>query len=428
MIAIGAAFAMIVALAVLTAFGVQVAIALGLVSVTAVYAATGDWQVVSRFIVAAVYDGLRNDVIIAIPLFMLMGEFIARSGAVSDIFAAASRRWSARPGGALLAASVGNALYSFVSGSSVGGSAGFSRIAMIELVRRGHDRALSMGTLAGASALGMLLPPSVLMLAWSILGRQPAGTIFLAMLVPGLLVAIGFVISVLGHKAPPAPRPDPQAAPAPPIAVGLVGLAALFVIVGGVGLRVISAAEAASLGAAIGLAMALAKGMRPAGIVDSILVVGRACAPILMLILAALLYAQALALTGAGAAVTAALLGLGAAGAIAAMLVIWLVLVIMFDALSAIVLTAALFIPVGAGVGLDGAALGVLGVLVAEAAALAPPLGLLVFTTKAAAGDETTAVADIFRHVWPLLAILTVVVLLVAAFPKIATWLPLLIR
>lgn len=432
MIGIGAATAIFVAMAVLIAFGVQVAIALGIVSLAAIYGATGSWQEVSRLIAVTAYDGLRTDIIIAIPLLMLMGEFIARSGAVTDIFRATCRTLRHLRGGVALAATIGNSLSAFAAGSSTAGAAGFSRISYGELRRRGDDRATSLGTIASAAALGMLLPPSVLMVTWSILTRQPAGALFLAILVPALLVVVAFGVSVrvagTALNTSNVPKDGPVTTSLPRVWTSLIGIAlAVAVVIVGSGTRVLSVAEAASLGAAIGLALAISRGMRPATIVEAILVAGRASAPILVLIFAALLYAQALAVTGAGAAVQAALAGLGTAAALAVMIAIWLVLVTVLDALSAVALTAALFVPAAATLGIDPLALAVIGVLVLEGAPLVPPLGLLVFTTRAAVSEDGVSVFDIFRHVLPMVAILIAATLMVAIVPKVAIWLPYLV-
>ena len=429
MTGIGAAALMIAALTVLVAFGVQVAIALGVVSVVAVFAVAGEWQAVLRLIVTATRDGLRSEVFIAIPLFMLMGEFIARSGAVSDIFRAAARALRAVPAGPALAGVIGNALFSFAAGSSTAGAAGFTRIAHAQLRRHGYDRALSLGTLASASALGMLLPPSVLMVTWGILGGQPVGAIFLAMLIPAVLIALGFAGSVLiGGSAKTIPDEQADALPGS-IWGSLIGIVlALAAVLGGIGAGVVSPAEAASIGAAIGLVMALGKGMRPGAIVEAILAVGRTCAPILLLIFAALLYAQALAVTGAGPVLIASLAGFGAAPALAVMFAIWLALATILDSLSAVALTAAVFVPATAALGFDPLAIAVIGIIVLEAAPLVPPLGFLAFAARAAAEESGVAVFDVFMSILPFLAVLLAAVALVVVFPGVATWLPHYVR
>lgn len=415
---------MFVALAVLIAFGVQVAVALGVVGVVAVFAATGEWQAVSRVIVTAAYDGLRAESLIAIPLFMLMGEFIIRSGAVADLFQTASHALRSIPAGTALAGAIGNALYAFAAGGATAGAAGFTRLSHAELRRRGYDRAFSLATLASASALGMLLPPSVLMVTWGILGGQPVGAIFLAMLTPAVLVVLGFT-AVLVTGAPKAASAEQAAASAPLVPGSLIGIVLMFVaVLGGIGARLLSPAEAASVGAAIGLAMALGKGMRPGAIVEAILVVGRASAPILLLIFAALIFAQALVVTGAGPATRDAIAGLGPAPALAVMVAVWLALATILDSLSAVALTVTFFVPAAAALGIDPLAFAVLGVLAVEAGPLVPPLGLLVFAVKAAADENGVAVLEIFRHVLPFLAILLAAALLVAVLPKVAIWLP----
>ncbi len=198
----------------------------------------------------------------------------------------------------------------------------------------------------------------------------------------------------------------------------------LIVILGGIGTRLLTPVEAASVGVVIGLSMALRKGMRLPAIVEAILVVGRASAPILLLIFTAQLYAQALAVTGAAAAIGDALAGLGVGLGLATMVAVWLILSIVLDQLSIMALTVALFAPAAARLGIDPLAFAVLGVITLEAAQLIPPFGLLVFTAKAAVADDGVALPDIFRHVLPFLSIMLVLVLLLAAFPTIATWLP----
>jgi len=417
---------MLVALAILIAFGVQIAVALGVVSIAAVYVVTGEGQAVSRLLAATAYSGLRAEVLIAIPLFTLMGEFIVRSGAVTDLYRAARHALHAAPGGALLAAGISNALHAFAAGSSTSGAAGFSRAPYEDLRRCGYDRALSLGSLASASSLGMLLPPGVLMLTWAILGGLPAGAIFLAMLVPALLIVAGFAATVmLAGGSRGAGRDTKTVGRRSRSWLSLTGIALVFVaVLGGIGTRALSPAEAASVGAAIGLVMALGKGMRPAAIVEAILVAGRASAPILLLIFAALIFAQALAVTGAGAAIQAMIAGLGRAPALAVMIAIWLVLATALEPMSAAALTVTVFVPVAVAIGFDPLAFAALGIVVLEAAALVPPLGLLAFTTKAAVDDDSVAVLDIFRHVLPFLAVLLAAILIVALVPKVAIWLP----
>jgi tripartite ATP-independent transporter DctM subunit len=413
-------------LVVLVAVGVQIAVALGVVAVLGLWWGTGDWHAAATILAGAAYDGLRQPAYLVIPLLMLTGELIARSGAATDVFHVLRRQFRDLPAGAALAAMMGQGLYSFVSGASASSAAGFTRITYPALKGDGYEGATALGLLAGSAAFGALIPPSVLLTVWGLLAHLPTGALFLAAIVPAILAAVLIAAVILSVFSKPAGSKSHQAEPLPPHAIeSAMGLVvALIVVLGSIGTRLLTPVEAASVGAVIGLLMALRKGMRLPAIVEAILVVGRMSAPILLLIFAAQIYAQALALTGAGAVIAQALAGLGLGLGLATMVAIWLILSIVLDQLSIMALTVALFAPAAALVGIDPLAFAVLGVIALEAAQLLPPFGLLVFTVKAAAEDDGVTLPDIFRHVLPFLAVMLVLALLLATFPAIATWLP----
>ena len=425
MIGIGGATFLIAGLVVLVACGVQIAVALGIVGVLGVYLASGDWHAAASMLAAAAYDGLRQPAFLVIPLLMLMGEFIARSGAITDVFRLLGRELRGVPGGAALAAMIGQALYAFATGASASSAAGFTRVTYPALKRDHYDGATALGVLASSAAFGALIPPSVLLAAWGLLAHQPLGALFLAAVVPAILMAI-FFAAMTASARPVAGAAAAAEQPLPPHAVeSAMGIAVtLIVILGGIGTRLLTPLEAASVGAVIGLLMALRAGMRLPAIVEAILVVGRASAPILLLIFAAQIFGQALAVTGLGAAIERAMAGFGLGLGLATMIAIWLILSIVLDQLSIMALTVAVFSPVAMRLGIDPLAFAVLGVITLEAAQLIPPFGLLVFTVKAGTADDGAALPDIFRHVLPFVLIMLAVVLLLAAFPEIALWLP----
>ena len=133
-----------------------------------------------------------------IPLFMLMGEFIGKSGSVTDVYRGINRLLKRIPGRLAIATVVGNALFSFVTGVSIASAAAFSRIAYPEMKRFGYHRGFALGSIAGSSCLGMLIPPSVLMIVWGILTEQSIGQLFAAGVLPGLLLAALFIVYVIG--------------------------------------------------------------------------------------------------------------------------------------------------------------------------------------------------------------------------------------
>src|SRR5919106_6819536 len=185
-------------LLVMVAMGVHIAVALGMASALGIYLVTGNFAGVERMLASTAYEALRDYVFAVIPLFMLMGEFIARSGAVTDVYQAINRGLSRIPGRLALATVLGNALFSLVTGVSIASAAAFSRISYPEMRRHGYHRGFALGTVAGSSCLGMLIPPSVLMIVWGILTEKSIGALFLAGVIPGVMVAGMFCLYILG--------------------------------------------------------------------------------------------------------------------------------------------------------------------------------------------------------------------------------------
>src|SRR3990172_1281764 len=178
--------------------GVHIAVALGITAALGIYLMQGDIEVVRIFIANTAYEALRDYVFAVIPLFMLMGDFLAKCGAATDLFALINRitRWV--PGRLAIATVFANAVFAFVTGVSIAAAAAFSRIAYPEMKRYGYDRKFALGCIAGSACLGMLIPPSVLMIVWGVLTEQAIGKIFIAGIVPGFLVVGFYCAYILG--------------------------------------------------------------------------------------------------------------------------------------------------------------------------------------------------------------------------------------
>ena len=193
---VSTAIILIVSLVGLVVIGVHIAIALGMTSALGIWLVTGqDWNAfntVKVMLAAKAYEGIRDYVFAVIPLFMLMGEFIGKSGAITDVYRGINSMLSKLPGRLAIATVFGNALFSFVTGVSIASAAAFSRIAYPEMKRHGYHKGFALGTVAGSSCLGMLIPPSVLMIVWGILTENSIGKIFLAGVLPGLLLTTLF--------------------------------------------------------------------------------------------------------------------------------------------------------------------------------------------------------------------------------------------
>jgi C4-dicarboxylate transporter DctM subunit len=440
---------LILTLLVLVAFGVHIAIALGIASALGIYMVTGSFTVVTKMLGSTAYEALRDYVFAVIPLFMLMGEFIGRSGAVTDVYRGINRSLRRIPGRLAIATVLGNALFSFVTGVSIASAAAFSRISYPEMKRHGYDRAFALGTVAGSSCLGMLIPPSVLMIVWGILTEKSIGQIFLAGVIPGIMIAglycvyalvvaivqphkvgaadgQGRAVSTVGAAQVGVIDDDAESSPMQAWGSGLGIALVVIAVLGGIWFGVFTPTEGAGAGAFIGLVMAILKGMRWRGIVDSILSVGRTSAPILVLLVTAQLYSRSLAMTGVTNAIQDLFLGSGLAPGLIllAMVLVWFLLGMVIDSISIMLLTATIFEPIAIKLGFDPIAFAIIGILAIEAGLLTPPFGLIVYTVKAAVDDDDISVWQIFHASTPYWVIMLIGVLLLVMFPKIATWLP----
>jgi len=438
---------LIVCLLVMVAMGVHIAVALGMTSALGVFLVTGgNFNVVLNMLASTAYESLRSYEFAVIPLFMLMGEFIGKSGAVADVYQAIQRGLRRLPGRLAVATLLGNAIFSFVTGVSIASAAAFSRIAYPEMKRFGYHHGFALGAIAGSSCLGMLIPPSVLMIVWGLLTERSIGQIFLAGVLPGLLLVSLFIIYVVTmavlrpgvvgggnektlQEAEAQERDSTPTASAGQVWGSAIGIIMVIVaVLGGIWFGVFTPTEGAGAGAFIGLVMAYAKGMRYRGMIDSILSVGRTSAPILLLLVAASLYSRTLAMTGVSNAIQNVFLGTEMLPwmILAVMVGIWFILGMVIDSISIMLLTVTIFEPIAVSLGYDPIAFAIVGIIAIEAGLLTPPFGLLVYTVKAAIQDEDDGISimQIFRSSTPYWFIMLVAMIAIANFPQIATYLP----
>lgn len=448
MFEINTAILLVVSLVGLVAIGVHIAIALGITSALGIWLVTGaDWYAfgtVQTMLAATAYEAIRAYVFAVIPLFMLMGEFIGKSGTVTDVYRGINRLLRKIPGRLAIATVVGNALFSFVTGVSIASAAAFSRIAYPEMKRFGYHRGFALGSIAGSSCLGMLIPPSVLMIVWGILTEQSIGQLFAAGIFPGLLLAFLFIayVFVFALLRPAAvgiksgieetagkSGSDDEEVSTPQFLVSLVGIILVIVaVLGGIWFGIFTPTEGAGAGALIGLALGIIKGMRFREIINSILSVGRTSAPILLLLVTAALYSRTLAMTGLANAIEGVFLGSGMASwmIVGVMVLIWFALGMIIDSISIMLLTAAIFAPIAVQIGYDPIAFAIIAIIAIEAGLLTPPFGLLVYTVKAAISSEgeDVPILEIFKSSTPYWIMMLVGMVLIINFPEIATYLP----
>ena len=439
-------FTLVSVLLVLVFSGVHIAISLGLTSMLGIYLMTGQIDTVLSFSSNTAYEALRDYIFAVIPLFMLMGEFLARSGSATDLFALMNKTLKRIPGRLGVATVLANAIFAFITGVSIAAAAAFSKIAYPEMRRHGYERKFSLGCIAGSACLGMLIPPSVLMIVWGVLTEMSIGSLFIAGIIPGMLVVVLFVGYIIwvsvrhpervgeGNVLPETQQSARDAndmlesKDMTALVTSTMGLLLLIVLVlGGIWLGVFTPTEGAGVGATLALLLALVRGMKMSEMFAAILSVGRTAAPLLLLLVAAQLYSRVLAMTGVTGATKDFFLssGLSPFLILGLMVLVWFILGCIIDSISIILLTVPVFAPLAMALGFDPLAFAIIGILAIETGLLTPPFGILVFTVKAAVPDEKDLTpAEIFRGAGPFWLVLITAIVFIAVFPQIASWLP----
>lgn len=418
----------------LVLLGVHLAVALASVSFIGVFWMMGSVDIAFSILGTTAYEALRKDIFIIIPLFVLMGDFVSRSGSANDLYALCNRAFRRLPGCLGVATVAGNAIFAAITGVSIAAAATFSRIAYPEMVALGYSKRFSLGTVAGSACLGMLIPPSILMIVWAVLTEQSIGALFIAGLIPGLILALFFcgycvLYAIRNPDCAPAQTESLDADPAVVRRQAMGGMAILGligVVIGGIWGGFLTPTEAAGFGAIGAFALGMAKGMTWRDALDAVYSAGRTTAPIMILLVAASMYSRLLAMGGATQVIGELLFSVSdsAIVVVGIIFVVWMLLGMFIDSTSIILLTVPIFAPVASTIGLDPLAFAIFGILVIEAGLLTPPFGILVFTVKAAVPDTDVTLGDIFKGAIPFWILILGVAVMCIAWPQICTWLP----
>lgn len=399
------------------------------------YAGLAGGGVLLNYLDATPWHLFANYTLTTIPLFVLMGAFAERGGLARDLFAAAGALIGHRRGGLAMSALLGCTVFGAVCGSSVATTATMGRAALPELRRLGHAPGFATGMLAVGGTLGVLIPPSVVLVVYAISTEQNIARLFMAALVPGLLAALLYlgVIALLVRRAP-ARFPAAPRAPAGSVGPALRGVlpvaGILVAVVGGIYGGVFTPTESAAVGCVLTLAVGLARGgLDRAGLAAALLQAAETTGMIFLILLGAEVFNAFLALSGLPelAAEGIAGAGLPAYGVLAGLLLCYVVLGAVMDEMAMLLLTLPVFFPVVTALdfGLPPEEVpiwfGVLVLTVVGMGLTAPPVGLNVFVVSAIARD--VPVADTYRGVLPFLAADLLRLALCVTFPVLSLWL-----
>jgi tripartite ATP-independent transporter DctM subunit len=367
-----------------------------------------------------------------IPLFLLMGQFAGLGGMSQALFKAANSWMGHRRGGVAMAAIGACAGFGAICGSSLATAATMGQVALPELRRYGYSGALATGTLAAGGTLGILIPPSVVLVIYAILAEQNIAKLFLSAFVPGVLAAIGYMIAISIYV-----RLYPESAGASPRAPYSERFRALFdvwpvllvffAVVGGIYFGWFTPTEGAAIGAAgTGLIALVKGGLTPRTFIHSVLATAAATGMIFFIVFGASMYNGFLALSQVPQEIAAYISGQGFNPwmVLIAILVIYLVLGCVMDSLSMILLTIPIFFPIVSvldfGLTPEEFAIwfGILVLIVVEVGLITPPVGMNLFVINSMAKD--TPISHTYRGVTPfVLADITRTAILVM-FPAIS--------
>ena len=421
--------------------GMHIGVALAAVSFIGVYMITGRMSVAASLLQSTAYSGLADYAFAVIPLFVVMGLFAMRAGVVRDLFDAAETVTRRIHGGIGVSTVFANAVFAAVTGVSVASAAVFSKIAVPEMNRLGYDRRFGLGIVAASALLGMLLPPSVLMIIYGVLTEQSIGRLFAAGIGPGLLVTAALILSiVLRVRARPQLAGEESAArargevrnPLSPTQIltkmGPIG-ALIFLVLGGIYGGFFTPTEAGAIGAVGALLLAVVKRrFTGTALLETLLDTGKACGAIFFLLITAQMYSRMLTLSRLPDTLTMWATGLEVPAIVVVLLfvVVLLVLGCIIDSVSILLLTMPIMVPVIMNLGYDPIWFGMVAILTIELGLITPPFGMVVFAMRASLA-EPVPVEEIFRGILPFFAVLLFALALVIAFDDISLFFPRLI-
>ena len=421
-------------LLILILLSVPIVLALGTASFFGLAYLVGNFDVAVSLLSNTAYESIRSYIFAVIPLFVLMGELISKSGAAKDLYVLINNSLNKLPGRLSLATVMGNAVFGAVTGVSIASAAAFSRIAYPEMVKHNYNKTVALGSIAGSASLGMLIPPSILLIVWGVIAEISIGKLFVAGVIPGILLALMFAVFIIIY-AIIKPELFGESKKVSEIkykstksemfgAMGVIIL--IFVVLGGIWFGVFTPTESAGIGALFALILAIIKKTSWQDIGAAVLETGKISAPILFLLIAAQMYARLLAMGGISEVVQGFFTAFGNDfyTVLIIMVLTWFILGMFVDSVSIILLTVPLFTPIAGSLGYDPIAFAIIGIVAIEAGLLTPPLGLCVYTVKGSVSDPEATLGKIFLGSIPYWIILIILVFLIAFFPGLATWLP----
>lgn len=426
--------------------GIPVGVAMLGAALLGLWALSGG-RVVTSTMKAVVFDSTASWSFSVIPMFILMGMILWKSGLTATAFETARRWLGWMPGGLAVATTFAGAALAAASGSTIGITHALGRVSIPEMLKSNYSPQLAVGSVAAAGTLGQIIPPSLLLVVYAGAASVPVGQQLLAGVVPGIILAVSFAIMIVGRaiiNPSLAPRADMSGITWPMRIRSLTGIIPLmivvFVVIGGLFAGVFTATEAGVFGMFTALLFGVIHQFRLGAnwreiigmLRESLVGTLTGTASVFLLILGVTVLTRAMALSQVPntLAQTIVEMGLGREQLLLILVLVYLFLGMFMDTLAMMLLTIPVLLAPLVAVGVDPLWFGVFIVVMAEVGLLTPPLGVLTFIVHRIASDPATnlgkpiSLTTVFKGVAPFAGTAILVVLLLIFVPDIVTWLP----
>lgn len=410
--------------------GVHITVALMVCSFLGVWLIKGDAGLAAKLLGTAATDSIATYDLAVIPLFVLMGLLINATPLATDAFRVANYLMRRVRGGVGIATVLGNAVLSAVTGVTIASVAIFSKIAVPQMMSLGYRPRFAVGLVAGSGVLGMMIPPSLLIIIYCLLTEQSVGKMFIAAVGPGILLTAMLCVAVLlmAWKWPSFAGKPHTADEVPDMSRGeilraILPLALLiFATFGGLYGGLFTSTEAGAVGALGAFLIAAFGGhLKGPAIRRILLETGASTSAICILIIAANMYSRLIAISGMPAAFTdwLAHANLGFYALVFCYIALLIFLGTALDSISTVLLSVPLLLPTFAAYNMDLMWIGIITILATEMGIVTPPLGISAFVVKSSVNDSRISLQDIYAGSFPFLAVMALTLVLIVMFPAI---------
>lgn len=420
----------VIAIIISVYIGFYIPIALSVISMIAIWLLRDNFELSMNLLKVAVSDSVMEYTFATVPLFTFMGLVVSKAGMGSDIYQVMNSGFRKVKGGIGMATVGANGIFAAVTGSSIASASVFSKVSVPQMLKYGYSPRFAVGVVAGSSVLGMIIPPSAMLIIYSFVAEQSVGDMFLAGVVPGLLLTFAYMVAIwvmtrfftnfvgntISTETEWMPLREIVQKTGP-----LIGL--ISIVLGGIYTGWLTPVEAGAAGAACGLIIAFfRKKMTLKMFWEALIETGHITASILFLITAASIYSRMLGLAGLPNEL-AEILAENQMSIFTIMVIyvgLMLFLGTLLDTSSIILIVVPLFLPLIEPLGLSLVWFGIVTVVGAEIGLLTPPLGISCFVIKSSLDDDRISLKDVFMGALPFAFVMLIVLILLIKYPMLS--------